>query len=227
VIRLFVVVEGATEDRFVNGMIVAHLAAFQVYASAVTVGKAIAQRRGHRQRGGGHYRHWQRDIRTLLRSNPGDDVRVTTLFDLYGLSDDFPPPAEDAPLGTTGLRKAALEAALARDIDDPRFIPNLQRHEFEALVLASLPQLRALLDASDAEAVDRLAAALGQLAPEDVNDGATTAPSKRLACHVPHFSKLVHGLLAVEGAGLDHLRRQCPGFGGWLDRLEALGRTAA
>jgi hypothetical protein len=79
-------------------------------------------------------------------------------------------------------RCARLEAALAREFDDPRLIPYLQRHEFEALVLASLPLLRGLLDArDDLLGLEALAAELSQQSPEDVNDDRETAPSKRLA----------------------------------------------
>jgi hypothetical protein len=60
-------------------------------------------------------------------------------------------------------------------------------------------------------------------APEDVNDGAQTAPSKRLETLIAGYRKTVHGPPAVASAGLTALRTSCPRFGAWVTRLEALG----
>ena len=98
------------------------------------------------------------------------------MFDLYGLPGDFPGLAEHAANANTVARVNALEIAMARAVNDPRFIPYIQRHEFEALVLAGLKDLRIFLDARDDLAgVDELMAVLRATAPEDINDGAQTA----------------------------------------------------
>ncbi len=84
--------------------------------------------------GGGHWSHWKKDIATLLRS-PSSDLRVTTMFDLYGLPADFPGLGQWGGEPDTVVRAARLESAMTTDVGDPRFIPYVQRHEFEALVL--------------------------------------------------------------------------------------------
>ena len=183
---LIVVVEGQTEEAFVKEVLGPHLDCRGVYASATIVGKMIAQKRGHRGRGGGHFRHWQKDIARIVGGDRSDDLRVTTLFDLYGLPEDFPGLDAHGSEADTSRRCDALEAALGAEVDDRRFIPYIQRHEFEALVLASLPSLRELLDAEDDLAgLTTLEAVVDATAPEDINDGTTTAPSKRLLAHVP------------------------------------------
>ena len=208
--RLIVVVEGQTEEAFVKEVLKPHLDDRGVYTSATIVGKMIAQKRGHRGRGGGHFRHWHKDIARILGGDPSDDLRVTTLFDLYGLPEDFPRLDEHRKDNDTVRRCASLEEALAAVFDDRRFIPYIQRHEFEALVLASLSSLRELLDAEDDLAGLRtLEAEVSATAPEDINDGATTAPSKRLLAHVPGFSKTLHGPLATGNTGLARLRERC------------------
>ena len=157
--RLVVVVEGQTEEAFVNDLLVSHLADRGVFASATIVGKMVAEKRGHHVRGGGSFRHWLADIRRILGKGADDGVRVTTLFDLYGLPEDFPRLRELASEQNTNRRCEALETALAATVGDRRFLPYLQRHEFEALVFASLPALGTLLDAEDdldgLEALDR------------------------------------------------------------------------
>lgn len=101
----------------------------------------------------------------------------------------------------------------------------MQVHEFEALVLAALDGLEGQLDASaDLAGLTKLRAHLGHLAPEDINDGPATAPSKRLMGAIPSYQKIIHGPAAIEPTGLDRVRAACPRFSTWLDTLAALGR---
>ncbi len=221
--RLIVVVEGQTEETFVKTVLVPHLSDFGIYASATIVGKLIARRRGHHRRGGGHFRHWRKDIQRILDADRNPDLHVTTLFDLYGLPEDFPSLSLHSTDRDTARRCSSLEAALAREFNDVRFTPYIQRHEFEALVLASLPSLRELLDADDdLRGLAPLETLVSETAPEDINDGATTAPSKRLQVHIPGYVKTLHGPLATGDTGLSELRRQCPRFDAWVGKLESL-----
>jgi hypothetical protein len=221
--RLVVVVEGQTEEAFVTEVLKPYLDDRGVYTSATIVGKMVAQKRGHRRSGGGHFRHWQTDIARILGGDRREDLRVSSLFDLYGLPGDFPGVNEHGSDTDTFRRCASLEAALAAVFDDRRFIPYIQRHEFEALVLASLPSLRELLDAEDDLAgLTTLEAVVSVTAPEEINEGASTAPSKRLLAHVPGFIKTLHGPLATAATGLAGLREQCPRFDAWVRTLETL-----
>jgi hypothetical protein len=186
VTRLRVIVEGQTEEQFVGDSLAPHLQNFGVHAAATIVGKLHAQRRGHRQRGGGRFQHWYEDIRRTLGEDRNDSLRVTTLFDLYGLPSDFPEFELHRTIADTNVRCDRFQAALANVVDDHRFISYLQRHEFEALVLASLPSLTRVLDANDDLAgVARLGQELRDTPPEDINDGQDTAPSKRLRRAIP------------------------------------------
>jgi hypothetical protein len=224
--RLIVVVEGQTEEAFVKEVLQPHLANYGVYASATIVGKVAAERRGRGRRGGGHYRHWRRDIERLLGNDNSPDLRVTTLFDLYGLPDDFPGLDEHRHDTNTNRRCDALQSALALAFEDRRLIPYLQRHEFEALVLACLPSLRKLLDAGDdLQGLETLERAVFALDPEEVDDGERTAPSKRLEGHLPGYSKVLHGPMAVADAGLTTVRDRCPRFDGWITLLETLAKN--
>ncbi|HFE46025.1 MAG TPA: DUF4276 family protein [Nannocystis exedens] len=221
--RLIVVVEGQTEEAFVKEVIGPHLDALKVYTSVTIVGKVVVGRRGHRGRGGGRFVNWRKDLQRILCGDRSADLAVTTLFDLYGLPGDFPGIRESAELDSRG-RCEALEAALSTELGDGRLIPYIQRHEFEALVLASLRSLRSLLDAKDdLDGLKNLETELRNLDPEDVNEGRHTAPSKRLCRHVPGYRKVVHGPLATADTGLTTLRKRCPRFHRWVVKLENLG----
>ncbi len=221
--RLIVVVEGQTEEEFVRRVLGPHLDPCGVFTSATIVGREVARRRGHRQHGGGHFRHWRRDIVRILAGDPSEDLRVSTLFDLYGLPRDFPGLAAHRTEGDTTRRCDLLEAALAGEFDDHRLIPYLQRHEFEALVLASIESLAELLDAQeDLDGLPALKQEIANMEPEDVNDDPDTAPSRRLRRRVPSYRKVLHGPLAVEGTGLHAIRERCPRFDAWVRTLEGL-----
>ena len=56
--------------------------------------------------------------------------------------------------------------------------------------------------------------------PEEINDSLDTAPSKRIEGLMPGYQKPLHGLLACQEIGLDAIRRECPQFSDWVDRLE-------
>lgn len=222
-IRLHIVVEGSTEESFVKTSLVDHLAAHNVSASATIVGKAVSKGRGRHERGGGSFKSWRKDIETILRGDSRANLRVTTLFDLYGLPRDFPGLSQFGNDADTNRRCDALQAELGAAIPDPRFIPYLQRHEFEALVLCGLSKLRYLTDAEEqVVGIEKLEAQISGMSPEDVNDGKHTAPSKRLEACVPGYSKSLHGPLVVEDVGLQTLRTRCPRFGRWVEQLENL-----
>lgn len=107
------------------------------------------------------------------------------------------------------------------DLGDRRMVPYLQRHEVEALVLAGLDRLATLLP-DQKRGIEQLREAISSMLPEDVNDGATTAPSKRLSRYVPGYDKALHGPIVAEDVGLSVLRAKCPRFNQWIEKLEAL-----
>lgn len=152
------------------------------------------------------------------------DARFSTFFDLFRLPRDFPGLAEHRLAQDTVRRAELLEAAMAEEGDDRRFIPYLQRHETEALVFAGLDHLEELLDATaDLEGLQALREEVAGTPPEDIDDGPRTAPLKRLARHIPSYSKTVHGPTVAEATGLPAFRAAGPRFDAWISRLEALG----
>jgi hypothetical protein len=223
VIRLYVACEGATEEEFVTKILKPHLFPLGINTFATQVGTPRKRTFAPLRKGGGGWKYWEKDLRRLLRSR-ADDVRVTTMFDLYGLPAHFPGLDRFGHDSNTNQRCEALETALAEHLDDRRFVPYLQRHEFEALVLCALPELRKYLDAQDdLVGLDKLLKEIGRLPPEEIDDGPTTAPSKRLN-RIPGYKKEIHGPQALESAGLATLRGSCPRFNIWVTRLETLNR---
>jgi len=222
-LRLNFIVEGQTEETFVNQTLKPHLSRFSVGVSARVV--TTSKDRGVKYRGGlSTYAKAKRDITLWTKQDRNPDVRFTTMFDLYGLPTDFPEYAA-AVQNDPFQRVEALEGALAREISDTRFIPYIQLHEFEALILSDPRQLASQFDNCD-EGIARLGTMVSCFeSPEHVNDSTDTAPSKRIIREIPEYEgrKASAGPIVTERIGLSRLRSKCSHFAGWLDKLESLG----
>ena len=117
-----------------------------------------------------------------------------------------------------------MEDALSGEISDSRFIPYIQLHEFEALLLSNPQKLDSQFFDRSAE-IQRLVEMVSEFdSPELVNDGDDTAPSKRITDEIPEYekTKASAGPIVAEKIGLSTLRSTCEHFGKWLGRLEAL-----
>jgi hypothetical protein len=121
-------------------------------------------------------------------------------------------------------RVPQLEERCREDVGDDRFIPYLQLHEFEALVLADL-MLLAEQHPHRQRAIRELAERLDREfeSPEHVNR--LTPPSYRILAAVPEYQKSSDGILTTARIGLPKLRQRCRHFGEWIDRLERVGQS--
>ncbi|MCA2175694.1 DUF4276 family protein [Nonomuraea glycinis] len=152
------------------------------------------------------------EIRLLLRDS--SITTLTTLLDYYGLPSDTPGMATRPP-GSPYDRVTHVERAMGQAIGDPRFLPHLVLHEIEAWVilgheaLGELTGDAALAHAAQAIVTDAQGAEL-------VNDGADTAPSKRLLRLYPRYRKTSDGPLVIAEIGIDAIRKGCPHADAWF-----------
>lgn len=122
------------------------------------------------------------------------------------------------PDGPPVTRVEYVEAELAAAVGDPRFRPHLVLHEFEAWVFAARSALADHLGSYQLGVeLDKVVAAAG--GPEMVDDGPATSPSRRLVALYPGYVKAEDGPAAIERAGIDVLRDQCPHARAWIDSL--------
>ena len=213
--RVYILVEGQTEEAFLNELMVQPYARKGVYLTPIIVNTSA----GHKG-GLSSYSKVKPQIEKLCKQD--SNAYVSTFFDYYALPKDFP--------GNTGLRLfgpaggtakvAYLEQQLGAAIAHRNFIPNLTLHEFEALLLTDVEAFAEWTDVD--EVLEPLRKVRAAIAPEDINNDALTAPSKRILNVMPEYQKTLHGPLIALAIGLDAIRAACPHFNCWLNKLDGL-----
>jgi hypothetical protein len=224
-VRLYFYVEGQTEQEYVKRVLKPHLAGCGVHVMGAVL-TASGRRHGKVFRGGGwDYQPMRNDLGNLLRQHKQDDVRFTTMFDLYALYAGFPGWDEaEKQRHLPRERVLTLERAFAADVGDPRFIPHIQLYEFETILLCEPGHLALVYEENTAGVAALRAAVAAATSPELVNDGETTAPSKRIIAQFPEYSrqKTTVGAELANCVGIDVTRSLCKHFDQWLKTLELL-----
>jgi Domain of unknown function (DUF4276) len=225
-IRLHVVVEGQTEEGFINEVLAPELGSSGVFINAHSI--TTGRRHGRVFRGGwDSYGKLSRDLSRWMKQDQNNDSRFSTMVDLYRLPNDFPGYELCRAIPEPRKCVECLEEEFARDIREQfgdslisqRFIPYIQLHEFEALLFSDPDKfLDSFPDAGAAIAqLHAIRARYG--GPEDIDGGEATAPSKQILEVLPDFVKAVSGILIAKRIGLATFRRECPHFDGWIAKL--------
>jgi hypothetical protein len=137
-------------------------------------------------------------------------------------------------------RLVSIEDRLAQEVEERishnvlwhgHFIPHIQPHEFEALLLSLPDETAFTLSSSHPDvSVDDLAGKLRNIVAnfnscEEINDSYDTAPSRRLASLTPYRkgkSSGAHEWQIFQRGKLESVRQACPHFSAWLSKLEGL-----
>ncbi|MDX2111968.1 MAG: DUF4276 family protein [Verrucomicrobiota bacterium] len=224
--RLFIHVEGETEETFVNEVLAPHLYRFGYQKVSA---RLLGNSRNRSRRGG--IKAWntvRSDIINHLKEDP--QCLATTMVDYYALpqeGDRAWPGRADAGMIPFPEKSATVQRALLEDVckalgdgfNPRRFIPYVMMHEFEGLLFSDCTRF--------AESIGRneLAGNFQSIrnafpSPEAINDSPLTAPSKRVESLVAGYEKPLLGTLAILGIGLDVIRHECPHFHNWMEQLE-------
>jgi hypothetical protein len=206
VIRLAIVVEGQTEEEFVNKVLASHLRTHGVEPKPILLGS-----------GGGNITV-ERVASHMARLFWSFD-RVTSMVDLYGFRDREQASREDLQQRI----RSEVDRRIRSSYDQSRVFPYVQRYEFEGLLFSDVAVFGELEDAA-ADLVMKLSEIRSRFeTPEDINDGEQTHPSRRIEDLMPSYHKRVHGSDLARSMGLATIRAECPGFDEWVGRLESRG----
>ena len=168
--RLYIVVEGQTEQEFVNSV-----AAPYLNKKGILDARPILIRTSRTGRGGmTKYKHLSDTVRLLLNSDRQDFI-VTTFIDYFRLPDSMPGYDKCMEIPDETARIEALEASINDDIGDRRFFAYIQRHEFEALLFSSNAGFKYYFPDQCARQTAEIIASY--TSPEDINSSPEGAPS--------------------------------------------------
>ena len=179
------------------------------------------------QGGMSSYTHARTDLNLMRQSNTDSEFEshiFTTMFDLYALPNDFPGYEEANSIIEPYAHVNSLEQSLANAINDSRFIPYIQLHEFEALVFCGIDYLVKIYPKCK-KSCEHLTATLQKYGnPELIDNDPTTAPSKRIIKVIEgenkyKYNKPTTGKSVTKEIGIDELRAKCPHFNKWVDSL--------
>lgn len=216
--RVLILVEGQTEERFVKDVLAPSFYSLDLFIEAtLLVTKRIKD--GPNFTGGvTTYSRMHNDLSRLLQK-PGGAL-VTTLIDYYGLPGDTP--------GMTTRPSGASPVERVKHVEDSvhthlgklsYFLPFFALHEFEAW-LFSCPNTLPKVLAAEARQTSFEAICSGFASPEEINEGASTAPSKRIIGLFPGYRKVLHGPNVAQRIGLEKMRSKCAHLNEWVNTLE-------
>lgn len=191
--RIAFVVEGATEEFFVNRILRGELTNAEL---------TVVNLKG----GGFSLPAMLRHITPLLYAKFSC---ITTMVDLHRFRN--PGHKSDA----NGIQRELEDAVNAVNRSNTMFLPYVQKHEFEALLFADRQAISGHLQLK-AEQHKKLQSITG--APEDINHG--KPPSKWLGNIYSRYDKLIDGIEIARNIGLPKITRECPHFAGWLVKLK-------
>lgn len=225
-----IIAEGSSEEAFVNDVLVHHFAPMNKFVSVRRIETGWDRINNKPAKGGfgrfQQYTKFRNDILNWINSDRGrPDTWYTTFVDLYAFPKDslspYTPQLQD--IVNPYQKITALEAAIAQNINHPNFIPYVQLHEFEALLMVEPDKLLGMYPDGQA-GINRLKRDIQGLNPEEINESPQTSPSKRIMHYLPEYKvqKAQVGPMVAEEIGLYLLRQKCPHFNEWLTKLENL-----
>jgi hypothetical protein len=215
-IRIVIIGEGQTEQEFCKDVLVPHFADIHIAVQHPTIKKSAG--------GIVPWKDLKKQIELHLKQDQG--CIVTTLIDFYGLKDShrFPGWEEGKSIQSKPDRMRFLEGEMDFAIEDSladRFLPYIQLHEFEGLLFSELEVFTNNFEAREITNLKELRDTIENYDnPEEINDGETTAPSKRLERLIVGYNKIVYGSLLAQEIGLEKIRSKCPRFDEWITKLE-------
>lgn len=219
-IEVMVIVEGKTEQTFIESLLAPYLGYKNIGMRATQVSKPG-------QKGGDvRFTRVLKDLGNHLKQRR--DTYISTFVDYYGIKewpglDKVPTHATPIKIADTlnGSAKDEVVAQFSEFQAECRFIPYIAVHEFEALLFSDAKILADKLGVDRAE-VNNVLSKFGQ--PEAINNNPQTAPSKRLDSWTQNgkFAKTILGITIARSIGIEKIRKKCPLFNTWLQTIESI-----
>ena len=209
--RLYIIVEGQTEQEFVKTLIAPYLQKHEIFEVTPILIRTSKTGRG----GFVNYQHLKKDAERLLKSEKKDFI-VSMFVDFFRCPEV--PHKEKWSVKSSHIGQVEeMERCIKDDIKDVRFIPYIQLHEFEALLFASNEGFNSFFDEIQKEKAQQLINSYDN--PEDINTTPEGAPSKRILAIKEDYDKVLEGNLIALEIGFSKIIEKCTRFRAWIEKL--------
>ncbi|MGB3018213.1 MAG: DUF4276 family protein [Ignavibacteria bacterium] len=212
---LYVLGEGHTEEQFINDV----LRRYFIDRGIIDVRCILMETSPGNKGGDVSYKRYRLNAEKLLSRQ--SDIIVTSLIDFFKLNTDFP-RFDEAKLKFPNdkfRRVEFLDDAISTELNNRRFIPYIQLHEFEGLLFSSNIGFEFIPDIPQNNRAQLENAVTEQENPELLNDGSTSAPSKRLVRLIPGYEKALHGPIIADVVTINTMLERCKRFSKWIETL--------
>ena len=226
-INIYVVVEGNSEEKFINDILSEYFANKSIFIQAekVITGKNSV---GKICKGGGNsYKYYKNHLQKRVKQfSKQKNFFFTTMIDYYAIPKDFPKLEKSDKITNIYDKIDFLEKSFYEDIGYENFIPNIQLHEFETLCFADIEAIKEeffdiniSLDIikKDIEKYDNI---------ELINK--KNPPSKRLNIYTNGQycqAKVSKSFKILKKIGVENIRQKCKHFNNWLKRIEGIANV--
>ena len=208
---LIILVEGDTEEEFVKESLLPHFHGRNIFdITPIKITTKVGFKGGFV-----NYDHLKRDVVLFLKQRR--ETVITTFLDYFRIPHNIPNYQNCQTIHDIDARLECLETAMKHDIDDSRFHPYIQKHEFEALLFSSNAGFERYYSMAVARETEKIIQNYSN--PEDINDAPQTAPSKRLLDLIPTYNKVADGNILALEIGIQTILQKCPRFQNWIETL--------
>lgn len=204
--KVLILVEGYTEERFVKEVLKFHFEQKGIFVIPINL------------KGVGKYKTINNEVKTLLKDRSAK--MVTTMIDFYRIPSDFPNKSQCNSSHTAVQKVELLENGFIEDIDNEKFLPYLQLHEFEALLFSDVSHFSKIPNVGNK--ISEFEKIVLSKQPEEINDLPNTSPANQIIKILNFYRKEYHGIIVAKSIGLDKMREKCPHFNNWIESIEKL-----
>ena len=220
--RLYILCEGQTEDRFVKEILCPYLQKSDIFATPII---CETKRTDSKKYKGGvsKYSKIRSELEILCKGDP--TAFVTTMFDYYKLPSDTP---GRGTIGNVYQVVQEIEDAINANLGAPgNLLVNLILHEYEGLLFSDVTAFLGAAKADDKSVMELRRIRSGFPSPEHINDSEDTAPSKRIMRILPEYSKTLNGIEIAKNIGVEKIAEECQHFKAWLEGIKTLAKEGA
>ena len=210
--RVAISVEGPTEMEFCKKVLTPFFRNHNIEMIPVTICTS-KDKCGRKSKGGSvNIDRIKSEVSKLL---PSHDY-VTTFYDFYGFSKR---PTDDID---------KLEKTLFDLFGNAKFIPYIQKYEFETLMFSDPEYFQSYFGDDKITTEMKKIIEKFQDDIESINDSPQTAPSKRMEALFEeigeYYDKVFYGEGIASDIGLDSIRKRAKRFDGWIEKIISLGQ---